>query len=70
MLPGMTVGMPRKPTGLDLKLARIAAGITATALAAELGVSRSAVTNAERELRPSAHRVAGYVAALGRLALQ
>jgi hypothetical protein len=64
----MTVAMPPNPTGLDLKLRRVAAGVTATALAAELGVGRTAVTNAERELRPSRHRVRIYLDALERLA--
>ena len=66
----MTVAMPPNPTGLDLKLRRIAAGVTATALAAELGVGRTAVTNAEREFRPSPYRVRVYLAALERLATQ
>jgi DNA-binding XRE family transcriptional regulator len=63
----MTTAIPPQPTGLDLKLARVAAGITATALAAEIGVGRTAVTNAERELRPSAYRVQVYLGALERL---
>jgi DNA-binding XRE family transcriptional regulator len=64
----MTVAMPPNPTGLDLKLQRIAAGVTATALAAEIGVVRSAVSNAERELRPSAYRVRVYLEALEQIA--
>ncbi len=64
----MTVAMPPNPSGLDLKLKRIAAGVTATALAAKIGVVRSAVSNAERELRPSAHRVRVYLEALEQIA--
>lgn len=55
------------PTGLDLKLRRVAAGVTATALAAELGIGRSSVSNVERELRPTSHRVKSYLDALERL---
>jgi DNA-binding XRE family transcriptional regulator len=64
----MTVAIPPHLTGLDLKVRRIAAGITATALANEIGVGRTSVTNAERELRPSPYRIRVYLESLERIA--
>lgn len=62
--------MPPNPTGLDLKLQRVAARVTATRLASELGVGRTAITNTERELRPSARRIRIYLDALNRIAAE
>lgn len=55
-------------TGLDLRLRRTAAMVTQTELAAEIGVSRQAVSNLEALYRPSDTAVARYLAALERLA--
>lgn len=52
------------PSGLDLKVARIRAGVTATALAARLGVSRQRIVNIEGSLRPSSGASERYLQAL------
>ena len=57
-------------TGLDLRLRRTAQLITQTRLAAELGVSRQAVSNLEALMRPSERSVVRYLAALERLEAQ
>lgn len=54
-------------TGLDLRLRRTAAMVSQTKLAAEIGVSRQAVSNVEALYRPSDSAVARYLAALDRL---
>ena len=51
-------------TGLELKLRRVASGVTQARLAAELGVTYQAVGNLEARLRPSAKATSRYLAAL------
>ena len=51
-------------SGMDLKLARTAARIKGTELAAELGVSGGAVTNTEARAIVSAEQAARYMAAI------
>lgn len=54
-------------SGMDLKLARIRAGIQGKELAAAMAVTRSRVSNIEALGRPSGDAVAAYMTALDRL---
>ena len=51
-------------TGLDLKLRRVAARVTGRALAAEMGVGPSRITQIEREAYPTPETERRYLAAL------
>ena len=61
MLLGMT-------TGLDLRLARTARRVKATALAARMGVHKSTVSRIEADEAPSADNRRRYLEALDALA--
>jgi transcriptional regulator with XRE-family HTH domain len=52
------------PTGLDLKVARVAARVKQAELGAHMGVTYSRVAAIEREQFPSAETVRRYRAAL------
>ena len=52
-------------TGLDLRLARVAVGITQIELARRMGVPRQRVSLIEAALRPPEHQVERFLAALG-----
>lgn len=54
--------------GMDLKVERVRANITVTALAAQMGLSRQAVWGIERAAAVSAPRASQYRAALVALA--
>ena len=53
-----------EPTGLTLKVERVAARVKANALAKAMGVSPSRVSSLEREQFPSRDSVRAYRAAL------
>lgn len=55
-------------TGLDLKLARVAAGVTQTDLARHMGIWRQTVSVVEGSLRPRRRMVERYLKALDELA--
>lgn len=55
---------PDEPTGLTLKVERVAARVKGVDLAAEMGVSPSRLSAIEREQYPSADIVQRYRAAL------
>jgi transcriptional regulator with XRE-family HTH domain len=57
-----------RPTGLDLKFARLARGTKAREVAGSLGVSPQRVSAIEAAYRPSAAVVARYIAALDEVA--
>ncbi len=59
-----------RSTGLDLRLRRVALGVSQTNLAASLGVSRQRVANVENMYRPPRTIVARYLAALAEIAGQ
>ena len=50
--------------GMDLKVERVRANVTVTALAAQIGLSRQAVWGIERSAIVNAERTAKYRAAL------
>ncbi len=58
----------QRPTGLNLKFARLARGVQARAIAASLGVSPQRVSTIEASLHPSPEMAARYLAALDALA--
>lgn len=55
---------PDEPTGLNLKVERVAARVKGVDLAAEMGVSPSRLSAIEREQYPSAENVRRYRTAL------
>ena len=65
MVVPMDINGRLPPTsGLDLKLARVARGVSQRALADRLGVSPQRVSSVEAAYRPTAHMCARYLAAL------
>ncbi len=54
-------------TGMDLKLQRVAAGVTQTAIAGQMGCWRQTVSVIEGALRPPRHQVQRYRVALDQL---
>lgn len=59
---------PKRTTGLDLKLARVARGVPGRAIAAYLSVSPQRVSAIEATYWPTARTTARYLAALGAIA--
>ncbi len=59
-----------RPAGMDLRLRRVEAGVSQSALARHLGVSRQRVGNLERMYRPGRTAADRYVVALVELADQ
>lgn len=59
------VDATKAPSGLDLKVARVAARVRQYHIAAQMGVTVSRVSAIEREEFPSAEIVRRYRAALG-----
>jgi transcriptional regulator with XRE-family HTH domain len=59
---------PQRPTGLDLKFARLARGVRAHEIAHSLGVSPQRVSAIEAAFRPSGPMAARYLAALDAVA--
>jgi DNA-binding XRE family transcriptional regulator len=57
-------------TGLDLKLRRVAAGVTQTELAGHLGITRQAVGNVEARAHVSGRICERYLDALAGVAEQ
>ncbi len=64
------IGTPGRSTGMDLRLRRVALGVSQSALARELGVSRQRIGNLEGMLRPGRAAIERYLAALAELAGQ
>ncbi len=59
-----------RPAGMDLRLRRVALGVSQSDLARRLGVSRQRIGNIEGMLRPGRTAVDRYLAALAELAGQ
>lgn len=57
----------RATSGLDLRLARVAARVTVTQLAAQLGVTHQRVSSLEGSERPTVTAVSRYMTALEQL---
>jgi len=68
MQTAMTKRTTAVRTGLDLKLARVAAGVTQTDLARQMGIWRQTVSVVEGSLRPRPRVVEHYLKALHELA--
>jgi transcriptional regulator with XRE-family HTH domain len=60
--------LPNRPTGLDLKFARLSLGIQAREVAESLGVLPQRVSAIEASFHPSPPMVARYLAALDAVA--
>jgi transcriptional regulator with XRE-family HTH domain len=64
----MATALAPRSTGLDLRLRRTTLGVSQTAIASQLGVSRQRVGHLEGMLRPPQRMVARYLAALDSVA--
>lgn len=60
----MTTALSPRSTGLDLRLRRTALGVSQTAVAGRMGVSRPRVSQVEAMYRPPRSIVTRYLAAL------
>jgi len=64
----MATALASRSTGLDLRLRRTTLGVSQTAIASQLGVSRQRVGHLEGMLRPPRRMVERYLAALDSVA--